>query len=521
MEQVFRNGCFYALGDQEVRCFDSLVVKNGSIEYVGASTSLNPGPSARIVDLAGRMVVPSFTDAHIHFLAFGLSLSSVRLDGLSKDEALNAVAAAHAQCLPGEWVEGRGFNFNLWGDEWPTKEWLDERAPLHPVVLTAKDGHMIWVNSAALRLCRITQNTSDPPGGEIARDLHGEPTGLLKETAMELVFEHVPEPSLDRCVEAVRRAVQECTAHGITAIHNMEGPLAWKALQETQRRDGALDFRVLLTTPRNRLENACGLGLQAGFGSDRLRFGGVKVFADGALGSRTAAMLEPYEGTKQVGVTVTGAAEMRDIVARANGCGIPVAVHAIGDAANRWVLDAMESCGDRQLRNRVEHAQLLSPEDISRFSSLGVTASVQPIHCVQDRYMADAHWGVRSRFAYPFRSLLDAGAALAFGSDCPVESCSVLAGIHSAVYRRRLDEPASDPWYPSEQVTAAEALRAYTIGGAYAAGEERWRGDLRLGMPADFVVLSKNILEFPETISEAQIDEVYFRGRRVFRRSSR
>ena len=520
MEQVFKNGRFYSLGRLGVRCYEAIVVRDGVIQYLGSLDSINPGLGAETIDLGGRMVVPSFTDSHIHFLTFGLSLGSVRLDGLSRAAALEAVAEAHEQCRAGEWVTGRGFNFNLWGDDWPTKGWLDEWAPMSPVVLTAKDGHMIWVNSAALKACGITNETATPLGGEITRDIHGEPTGLLKETAMELVLRHIPEPPLDRCVEAVRLAVAECTAHGITAVHNMEGSLAWRALQEAESRNGPMDFRVWLTAGAENLDNALALGLKTGFGSERMRFGGIKVFADGALGSRTAAMLKPYEGTENHGLTVTDANEMHRIVAQANGGGIPVAVHAIGDAANRWVLDAIESCGDRSLRNRIEHAQLLSPQDINRFESLGVTASVQPTHCPQDRYMADVHWGKRSRFAYAFRSLLDSGASVAFGSDCPVETCSVLTALYSAVFRRRIDEPDTDSWYPVERITVAEALRAYSVGGAYAAGEELWRGNLLPGMPADFTVLSENILERPELIPDTHVDSVYFSGRQVFQRSA-
>jgi predicted amidohydrolase YtcJ len=485
---------------------------------------LAPGGAA--ADLGGRTVVPGFTDSHIHFVAYALSLTRLDLSGVrSKAEVLRRTAERARVAKPGEWLLGRGWDRNLWDDpRFPAREELDSAAPHNPVALDSKDGHCLWVNSAALAKAGITTLTPSPAGGEIERRPGtGEPTGILKETAKHLVKKAIGTPSLD----SVRSALITATAHahraGLTGIHDCEDALSFAAFQELWK-NGELGLRTLLHIPAANLEHAIALGLRTGFGNGHLRVGGVKIFADGALGSRTAAMLAPYEDEPlNTGVVVTPMEEMRELVSKACRAGISVAVHAIGDRANRDVLDVLEQSrrgGEgADLRHRIEHAQLLCPNDIPRLAQLGVVASMQPLHATSDMEMARLHWGEeRLRGAYAWRSLLDAGAVLAFGSDCPIETLDPFAGIHAAVTRRRADgSPGPEGWRPEECITVEEAVRAYTMGAAHASGEEREKGSIAPGKLADMVVLSHDIFTVaPAAILETTVVATILDGRLVY-----
>jgi len=495
-----------------------MAVRDGVILAVGKHKEvLGHLGNLKEVDLGGRTVLPSFTDAHLHFLHVGLGLQMLQLAGNSLQVTLEKVRQVAHKSPPGSWIQGRGFNFNDWAEGWPRKQWLDEIAPLSPVVLTAKDGHMIWVNSKALQVAGITENTPNPAGGVIERDESGQLTGILKEDAIMLVTDKVPLPTETQCAEALKKAIELAYSYGITAVHSMEDEISWRAWQKL-RSEQPLLFRCLMSIPVHNLDKVINIGLQTGFGDEILRIGGVKLFVDGSLGSRTALMNEPYEGTvDELGVAILTANNLFSVVQKANGQGLPVVVHAIGDGANRLVLDAIEKVGDKRLRNRIEHAQLIHPSDLQRFRDCNVIASMQPTQCPQDRYMTEKHWGIRAAHCYPFRDLADLGVTLAFGSDCPVESMDVLLGLYSAVVRKRWDEPHSEPWHKRQAITMGEAIRAYTYGGAYAAGEEHYRGCLAPGMKADFVVLSHDILgEDPEILKETNIDATYFEGNMVY-----
>jgi predicted amidohydrolase YtcJ len=485
----------------------ALAVRGGKIVAMGDHQELREAFSgfAR-VGLHGRTVLPAFTDSHIHLAACGLALRRVDLRGCrSLRDAVDLVAAAARRARPREWIRGGRWDKNLWPEgRFPTREDLDPVTGDRPAALESKDGHTTWVNTAALRLAKIGPDTPDPAGGKIVRDPRtGDPTGLLAERAADLVKRVVERPTPEALEAAIKDATAAAHRAGIAAVHVMEDGDVLAACQRL-REQGALGIRVCMMIPEDGLEAAIKVGIRSGFGDPMIRVGGVKIFADGALGSQTASMLEPYEGdSENTGVVVRTREQLRELITRAAEHGIAAAVHAIGDRANRWVLDAIEAARaveapgsrGRPLRHRIEHVQLLHPDDLPRFARLGVVASMQPIHCTQDRDIADRYWGRRSRHAYAWRSLLESGARLAFGSDAPVETLDALAGIHAAVTRKRRDENDRASWYPEEALTVDEALSAYTIGPAYASGEEETKGVLGPGRVADFVVLSRDPLE--------------------------
>jgi predicted amidohydrolase YtcJ len=455
------------------------------------------GPGDRTVDLGGRTVVPGLIDAHVHFSWFSYLLGDVNLDGVdSLEAALAQVRDRMARTPGGGWIRGHGFNANLW-ERWPTARDLDMVAPCHPVVLTSKDGHSLWCNSLVLRMAGVTAATEDLPGGQILRDEHGAPAGIFQENASDLIWPVVPERTNEEMMAALRQGIVYAHGMGVTGVHCMDGVDCFRGLQGLQAR-GELNLRVFKSIPQQALDGALAAGLATGYGDEWLRVGNLKLFSDGSLGSQTAYMLDSFEGRPgYLGVPTQSPESLRVLIGKAVAGNISVAVHAIGDAANRMVLDALAEVAEpsrRQgLRHRIEHAQLLTEADIPRFADLGVIASVQPSHAPSDRYVADKFWGERSQLAYAFRDLLASGARLAFGSDVPVEPLDPLAGIHAAVWRKRVNEPESASWYPEQRLTVAEALHGLTLGAAYASGEERLKGSITAGKLADFVVLSHDI----------------------------
>ncbi len=482
----------------------AIAIAGDRILAVGSDDDMRAllAPGGKVIDLHGHTVVPGFTDSHIHFLFYALSLKQVDLTGApTLEEALALVAKRAKTMPPGRWIVGRGWDHSLWaGGRFPSRHDLDRVAPEHPVWLKRKCGHVGWANSLALEMAGITARTLDPPGGRIERDpATGEPTGLLfEDAAMGLIDRMLGKPSVDEAADVIKEAMGEAHRLGLVGIHVMEEEVSFRAFQKL-RADGELKLRVLMQIPEESLDAAVRLGLQSGFGDEWLRFGGVKLFSDGALGSHTAAMLEPYgDRPDDYGIVVLEPERLRHLADEASEAGIALFVHAIGDRANRNVLDAIESTRSAgkglRLRHRIEHAQLLHPDDIPRLARLGVVASMQPIHATQDMLLAERLWGERCAGAYAWRSLLDAGTVLAFGSDAPVEDPDVLKGIHAAVTRRRADgSPGPQGWHPEQRISVEEAVRAYTVGAAYASGEETIKGTLSPGKLADLVVLSRDI----------------------------
>ena len=387
-----------------------------------------------------------------------------------------------------------------------------------PSRLSAKSGHALWVNSRALELAGITASTPDPAGGQIVRDERGQPIGILLEDAMDLVEAVRPRPTVEQIAERVRAAFPYAHRAGLTGVHCFDGPDAFAAYQMLKQR-GELGLRIVKSIPRDQLDHALALGLRSGLGDDWLRIGSIKMFADGALGPQTAWMLESFEGSNGVGISTLSEPDMAESVRRANTAGLSCAIHAIGDRACRAVLDVYEKVGSRELRNRIEHVQLLHPQDYDRLGKLGIIASMQPIHATSDMLISDRYWGKRSAGAYAWRTQLAADAVLAFGSDCPVEKIDPLMGIHAAVTRRRADgSPGPDGWYPEQRLTVEEAVRGFTSGAAYAAGMEDRLGSLTPGKLADFTVLDRDIFEIETMeILNTRVDATILGGRFMWR----
>jgi predicted amidohydrolase YtcJ len=448
-------------------------------------------------------------DAHVHFQGFALSLQRVDLSGTATlEEALGRIAGRADQGEADSWLEGRGWNQTDWADgAFPTAADLDRIVAHRPVLMRHKSGHAAWVNGYALKLAGITTQTADPPGGQIQRDSQGRPTGVLFEDAMGLVSDLVPRSNEDQVAAAMRQAQEHCLRAGLTGVHDFDGRLCFQALQSLHLAD-ELKLRVVKNIPVKWLDQALGTGLKSGFGDDRLWIGGVKIFADGALGPRTAAMLAPYEGEPDNwGIVVTDKEEMYAHASRASAGGLSVTVHAIGDRANHDILDVYEAVRaeeagrqDRHfLRHRIEHVQILHPDDFARLAALQVIASMQPIHATSDMEMADRFWGERNKYSYAWRTVKEAGALLAFGSDAPVDPIEPLKGIYAAVTRRRPDgRPGPAGWYPEQRLTMAETVEAFTLGAAFAGNREARLGSIVPGKLADLTILDRDIFAIPD-----------------------
>lgn len=490
---------------------DAMAISSMRVVGFGHAAPGTVGSRAKVIDLQGRTVIPGLVDHHIHFTGYAMGLARVQLEGTRTLDETLARIALRAQSVPrGEWILGLGWNHMDWTPpRFPDKHSLDRVAPEHPVALDRKDGHSMWVNSAALRAANITRETPDPPGGVIERDASGEPTGLLREKAAWLL-ERAIGPAAYRIGDAeLLNAIHIANSMGLTGIHNVEGPNALKAF-ESLRFNGKLTLRVKQMFPADNLEHAVALGVQTGLGDKFLHLGGVKIFADGSLGSQTAHMLEPFEGQPgNYGVAVTPPEEIERLTRTAVEAGIMVATHAIGDRAIRDVLDVYEKVRRAGFETplRIEHVQHLHPADLPRFRELNVIASMQPIHATSDYKMADQLIGKRARYTYAFKSLLNAGATVVFGSDCPVETLDPLAGIHAAVTRERSTGDPSGGWYPEEKLTVEEAVRAYSY-------------PLRLTSKADCIVLSQDIFAIPpHDILSTQVDYTIVNGEIVYARS--
>jgi predicted amidohydrolase YtcJ len=505
---------------------EALAIRENRIVAIGDELDLHSmlRPGGVALDLRGRTVLPGLIDSHLHFCQYGLRLERTDVYEVpTLEEATRRVAERASVAEPGTWIRGGGWNCNLWGDgAFPHRHDLDIVSLDHPVALSSKDGHSTWVNSAALELAHVTADTPDPPGGYIMRDASGEPTGILQENAAGLIYQVIPPPTEDQMRTACARAMMRARRVGLTGIHDCEDDRALVTFQDLRQR-GELSIRVLMHIPSRKLEAAISLGLHDGLGDEWVRIAGVKVFADGALGSRSAWMLSPYESDAgNTGIPTVTHDALLEMVGAANRAGLSVAVHAIGDAANRAVLDAIEASqppARAGLRNRIEHAQLIDPNDIPRFAQLGVIASMQPIHATQDMEIANLHWGARAKTGYAWRSLLDTGAVLAFGSDAPVEDLSPLVGIHAAVTRRRAEgDPGPEGWHPEQRITVTEAVHAYTLGAAYASGEEQIKGSLAPGKLADLVILDQDIFSIdPMDILHTQVLGTMVDGKLVHR----
>ena len=529
-DMVLVNGRIF-VADSAGTIVRAMAVREGKVVATGSDAEIRAlaGPGTRVVDLAGRLVTPGFNDAHVHVPAGGGSLLNVDLLGVtSLAEVERRVRDAAAKAEPGEWILGRGWDQTrlpageLGAGGWPTRETLDRAAPRNPVVLSRVDGHTSWANTAALRMAGITRATANPAGGEIVRDAAGEATGILKEDpARNLVTSKVPPPSAAQIRRQILAAMELAARTGVTSVQTDVSPIvagssaedspalpaSFRVLQELERAD-SLTVRVYTWFPLEHrvIDSFRRLGVRAGYGSPWLRLGMVKGYTDGTLGSRTAFMLEPFSDDVHThGLPQYTAAGLDSLVAEADAAGLQVILHAIGDAANRQALDAFEHAARanaaHERRHRIEHAQVLAPADIPRFRQLGVIASMQPTHATSDMRWAEQRIGRQRAVqgAYVWRTLLNAGATVIFGTDFPVEPIRPVEGVYSAVTRQSRDEPGTPPggWMPEQRLTREEAIRLYTAAPAFGEWQEKVKGTLRPGMLADFVVWSADLLTIP------------------------
>lgn len=529
IQTLLFNGNILTLDENRPRAA-ALAISYGRVVALGADAEIRRLASGRTmqINLDGKTVLPGLTDAHLHWEAQSRALRSVNVfEVAEKAIAVERVKERVKETPPGQWVQGQGWAQDLWPDRaFPTRFDLDAVAPEHPVYLSAKSGHAAWVNTAALQRAGVSASASDPEGGQIMRDADGAPSGILLETAMDLVSERIPSPTGEELADMMKGAQDHALRCGIAMIHDFDEPTCLAALQILRER-GDLALRALKQINQPWLEAALDSGIRGGFGDDWIRIGALKLFADGALGPKTALMFEPYLGEPQnFGMAVVDKEEMIEYVSRASAFGLPSSIHAIGDKAVHDALDVFESVRREEAergepkpkrRHRIEHVQIIHPQDADRLAKLDVIASMQPIHATSDMITADRYWGERTAYAYNPRLQLEHGARLAFGSDAPVEPLDPLLGIHAAVARQRDGQPTGG-WHPQAKLSLHESLLAFTRGPAYAAGMEDRLGKLEEGYLADLIVLDRDIYQVePEEILELKVLGTMVDGKWRFR----
>ncbi len=505
----------------------AVAVKGGFIQSVGTDREIGAlrGRETQVVELAGRMVLPGFIDSHTHFIPGGFQLSSVDLrDADTPQEFARRVGEFARTLEPGTWITGGDWDHEMWGGELPRREWIDSLTPAHPVLVSRLDGHMALANSLALDLAGVTGATRIPFGGEMVRDrATGRPTGILKDEAMGLVSHAIPDPTEEELDRALDAAIGYALSMGVTQTHHMG---TWTDLETFRRAEaaGRLKMRIYAVVPIGTWERLRDFMAENGRGDDHLWWGGLKGFVDGSLGSTTAWFYDPYSDDPSTsGLLTTDTASLRGWILAGDAAGLQVIVHAIGDQANDWLLDlyaeAAERNGARDRRFRIEHSQHLSLQAPTRFAQQGVIPSMQPYHAIDDGRWAEKRIGPeRVRTTYAFRSLIDAGARPAFGSDWTVAPMDVRMGLYAALTRRTLDGANPDGWVPEQKIALEEALSAYTSGSARAGFMEGKLGQLEPGKYADLVVLSQDLFQMaPTEIPNVRVEMTMVEGRIVYR----
>ena len=508
----------------------AVAIADAKILAIGDSAQVGryAGPKTQWIQANGGLVLPGFTDGHTHFIDGGFQLASVDLRNAATPKEFIRRIKDYAKTLkPGEWIIGGDWDHTLWpGQPLPRHEWIDSVTPSNPVFVNRLDGHEALANAAAMRAAAVTKAIPTPSGGEILRDPRtDEPTGIFKDRALDLVGRAIPDPSPAQRDSALARALAYAASLGVTATSHVSA--SWADLETYHRleRAGRLTVRVALYLPLESWQAVAETVSRSGHGDDWVKIGGLKGYMDGSAGSRTAYFFEPYsDSAGYQGLLQHPEADMRRWIGGADSAGLQIAVHAIGDRANAILLSIYDSVarahGPRDRRFRVEHAQHLRPQDIPLFGKLGVIASVQPYHAIDDGRWVEQRIGpVRIKTTYPFRTLLDTGARLAFGSDWTVAPLDPILGVYAAVTRRTLDGRHPDGWVPEQKISVAEALRAYTAGNAYATFDEARRGTLTPGADADLVVLDRNLFTTPaDSLDQARVRYTIVGGRVVYRR---
>jgi len=512
----------------------ALAVGGGKIIALGPDTDMLSlaGPDTAKIDLDGRLVVPGFIDSHIHFHEWSLKRQDLKLDDLANlEELLDRVRKDAMDKSPGEWIMGQGWNETDWTEpRMPTRALLDLAAPDHPVLLWRCDLHLAAANSVALRMAGINSKTSDPPDGRIERDHTGEPTGILRELAINLMREAIKPPETTQMVQAYQDGIKALHRRGITGIHDirlMADTDGARALQTFQMLDQnkSLDLRCWVSLPGHELDNIIALGLRTGFGNSRLRMGHVKFFSDGGMGARTAWLIDPYLDAER-GMPLMDMENLAREIEKADKAGLSVMVHAVGDRANQELIsiyENLESGRDTSgaplpaLPHRIEHVQMIRPHDIDRLRSLDIALCVTPANMVLDMNLIDTALGANGKWTYSFRRLIDSGTPVIFSSDCPVCDPNPLLGIHAAVNRQRIDGTPESGWWPASCVTVAEALKAYTETPAKVHNTPDI-GTITVGKRADIAILDHNLYDIPAMqIAQSKVDMTLFDGRVVYR----
>ena len=514
-------------GDSLQPMAEAIVLKGNQILYVGKQYENYLGSTTESIDVQGKMIVPGFIDNHVHFLSGGYNLTGVALrKAKTKNEFILLLQAYCRQYKDNRWILGGDWDHEAWGGELPDKKWIDSVTGDHPVFVSRYDGHMAFANSKAIEIAGISNSTKTPAGGEIIRSRNGELTGVFKDEAMGLVYRAIPTPSEKELDDYLQSAMQHATGNGVTQVHDVSSYGGWADLFSYQRAaaNKKLNMRIYSFVPLSdwaRMDSFCKTN---GKGDELLRWGAVKGFVDGSLGSTTAWFYKPYlDAPNNFGFTVTDTNNLRKWILGADKAGLQVAVHAIGDRANDFLLnvfnEAEKENGDKDRRFRIEHAQHLSPGAIERFSKQHIIPSMQPFHAIDDGKWAYKRLDdARLKRTYAFKSLLNSKATLTFGSDWTVAPLSPLSGIYAAVTRRTLDGKNENGWYPDQKLTVEEALRCYTTNNAYAGFQETKLGTLKKNMLADFVILNENLFEIaPEKIRDVKILATIINGKEVFR----
>jgi hypothetical protein len=526
-----------------VRIVEAVAIANGRILAVGRDEEIRTykGPNTEVVDLRGHLVVPGLADSHVHFIQGGFQLLAVHLkDARSEEEFVHRIADKARTLPPGGWMQGGDWDEEAWPSRKLPNRWLiDPATPRTPVFLSRYDGHTGLANSLALELAGVTKDTPAPVGGVIVRDPNsGEPTGILKDEAQELVAKVIPHPTEGEMEEALRAALKEAARVGLTSVHDITVDTdSWNGsftgeirLLRRAEREGWLTCRIYAITPIAQWKKLAEAGISHAMGSDFLKLGAVKAYADGSLGSRTGWMFKPYDddpGNRGLPMPLmVPPSKMEELARQADEAGIQICTHAIGDRAVSAILNIYERLGGDHPaahRFRVEHAQHVQWEDFARFGKLGIIASMQPYHAIDDGRWAEKRIGhERARSSYAWKSMLDAGAVLAFGSDWPVAPLDPLSGIAAAVTRATLDGHNPGGWFPEQRLSVEEALRACTQGSAYAAFEEKDKGTISPGKLADLVVLSEDLLRIPpERIKDVRVEITIVGGRVVYKAGNR
>ena len=506
---------------------EAVAVIQDRIVAVGSNAELDQwrGPKTLVINAEGKLLVPGFNDAHVHFLSGGMQLDNVQLnDAKSKEEFASRIGERASKTPKGEWILGGDWDETKWNPRViPTKDLVDSMTSETPVFVSRYDGHMVLANSAALRLAGISAQTPDPPGGVIVRDVHGDPTGALKDAAMDLAAKAIPPLSHDQRLRAIQRAIDHALSLGVTSVQNMDPDYADIAIYGELLDRGELKVRIYAAPLITDVEDQVKLGIRHAFGGPSLRIGAVKAFADGSLGSRTAYFYEPYLDQSNtrglLSEQMQPVAVMRDRMTKADAAGLQICTHAIGDEAISTILDLysylLKTHGEGNHRFRIEHAQHMAEKDFDRFAQLHVIASVQPYHAIDDGRFAEERIGhERASRTYAFRTFLNHGVRLAFGTDWDVAPLDPMQTIYAAVTRATLDGKNPNGWFPEQKLSVEEAVEAYTMGSAFAEFQENEKGSITPGKLADMVLLSQDIFDVaPEKIRDTKVVKTIIGGK--------